>query len=176
MLEIATRARVSKRELYALFDHKHAMLAACITERARQIRLPLELAEPLDRQALAATLTAFATAILRGVCEPNVLVIYRLAIADSQRSAQVARVLDSAGREATHAALLETLTKAQKRGLFGVGEPAIMTRRFFALLWEDLLVRLLLRVTTPPTLKEIERRAREATEALLALYPHPNGR
>ena len=30
-LEIATRAQVSKRDLYALFGSKHAMLAACIT-------------------------------------------------------------------------------------------------------------------------------------------------
>src|SRR5262249_8297235 len=31
-LEIATRARVSKRELYALFGNKQAMLSACITD------------------------------------------------------------------------------------------------------------------------------------------------
>ena len=30
-LEIATRAKVSKRELYALFGNKQAMLVACIT-------------------------------------------------------------------------------------------------------------------------------------------------
>jgi hypothetical protein len=39
--------------------------------------------------------------------------------------------------------------------------------RLFGLLWDDLLVRLLLRVTDPPTPKEVERRARIATESLL---------
>ncbi len=33
-LEIATRAQVSKRELYALLGSKQAMLAACISDRA----------------------------------------------------------------------------------------------------------------------------------------------
>ena len=33
-LEIATRAKVSKRELYGLVGDKQKMLVACITERA----------------------------------------------------------------------------------------------------------------------------------------------
>jgi AcrR family transcriptional regulator len=39
-LEIATRARVSKRELYALVGNKHEMLIACISERARRFDVP----------------------------------------------------------------------------------------------------------------------------------------
>jgi AcrR family transcriptional regulator len=42
-LEIATRAKVSKRDLYALFGSKRAMLAACIKERAARMRQPLVL-------------------------------------------------------------------------------------------------------------------------------------
>ena len=37
-LEIARRAQVSKRDLYALFGSKHAMLTACIGERTRRMR------------------------------------------------------------------------------------------------------------------------------------------
>jgi AcrR family transcriptional regulator len=40
MLDIVTRARISKRDLYALFKNKHAVLAACISERAQQMRPP----------------------------------------------------------------------------------------------------------------------------------------
>jgi len=35
-LEIATRARVSKRELYSLVGNKQEMLVACISERAKR--------------------------------------------------------------------------------------------------------------------------------------------
>lgn len=172
-LEIATRAKVSKRELYVLFDNKHTMLTACIAERANRMRLPLRLPVPRDREALAATLIAFGTAILRGVCDPNVLAVYRLAIAESDSSPEIARVLDAAGREANHAALVELLAAAQANGLFGAVEPATMAARFFALLWSDLLVRLLLRVTNVPKPMEFEQRVRAATESLLALYPEP---
>jgi AcrR family transcriptional regulator len=39
-IEITTRAKVSKRELYRLFGNKRAMLTAWIIERARRMRLP----------------------------------------------------------------------------------------------------------------------------------------
>jgi AcrR family transcriptional regulator len=172
-LEIATRAKVSKRELYAQFDDKHAMLAACIAERADQMRLPLKLPVPRDCQALAATLTAFGTAVLRVVCDPSVLAIYRLAIAESDGSPEIARVLDKAGRQANRAALVDLLTAAQANGLLGAVEPATMAARFVALMWGDLLVRLLLRVAKVPTPAEMEQRARGAAEALLTLYPAP---
>jgi AcrR family transcriptional regulator len=172
-LEIATRAKASKRELYALFANKHAMLAECIAERTRRMRLPLELPAPTDRAALAATLAAFGTAILRGVSDPSVLAVYRLAIAESKRSPQVARALDKAGRETNHAALAELLTKAKARGLLPDGDPNAMAAHFFGLLWGSLLIRLLLCVTEAPAGEDIGRRASEAAAALLTLYPDP---
>ncbi len=75
-LDIATRARVSKRELYALFDNKHAMLAACIAERTKLMRLPLELTAPRDVDALAGTLATFGAAVLRVVCHPAALAVF----------------------------------------------------------------------------------------------------
>jgi AcrR family transcriptional regulator len=172
-LEIATRAKVSKRELYALFSNKHAMLAACISERAKRMRFSLESPTASDRRAVADTLIAFGTAILRGVCDPNTLAVFRLAIAESEGSPEIAHTLDTAGRQANRAALIEFLKKAQKRGLLDAGQPETIAAYFFGLLWDDLLVRLLLRVTDPPTPKEVERRARIATEALLTQLPQP---
>ena len=172
-LDIATRAKVSKRELYTLFDNKHAMLAASIAERANRMRLPLKLPAASDREALAATLIAFGITLLRGVCDPKVLAVYRLAIAESDRSPEIARMLDKAGREVNRAALIEVLTAAQANGLFGAVEPATMAAHFFALIWGDLLVRLLLHVTNVPKPAEMEQRVRTATDILMRLYPEP---
>ncbi len=168
-LEIATCAQVSKRDLYALFDDKNAMLAAAIKERARRMRQPLDLAAsvPQNRKALAAVLVEFGVSILRGVCHPDVLAIYRLAIAESERAREIGRALESGGREPNHAALSALLAKAQRQGLIGPGDPAAMATRYFAVLWGDLLIRLLLRVRDAPTTDEITTRARNATEALL---------
>jgi AcrR family transcriptional regulator len=174
-LEIATRAKASKRELYALFDGKHEILTACIAEHAQRIRPPLDLPAPTSREDLAATLTAFGTAALRGVCAPGVLAVYRLAIGESERSPEIARVLDSAGRGANLAALSAFLGKAKAQHLFAAGDPDAMAAVFSSLLWGGLLIRLLLRVTPVPTATELERRASEASRALLALYPAPGG-
>jgi AcrR family transcriptional regulator len=171
-LEIATRAKVSKRDLYALFGSKHAMLAACIKERAARMRQPLELTAPVPENsaAVAATLVEFGTSILRVVSHPDVLTVHRLAIAESERAPEIARTLDRNGREANHAALADWLAKAQAQGLMGAGDPAVMAAHFLAVLWGGLLIQLLLRVRDAPSAEKIESRAHAATQALLMLY------
>ena len=77
-LAIATRAKVSKWELYALFEDKRAMLAACIESRARRMRQPLELPTPDDRAGLSATLAHFGAVLMCEVCQPGVTAAYRL--------------------------------------------------------------------------------------------------
>src|SRR5579864_7090791 len=58
-LEIATRARVSKRELYALVGNKQEMLISCISERAKRLDVPAHLPVLRDRDTLAQVLTSF---------------------------------------------------------------------------------------------------------------------
>ena len=84
-------AQVSKRDLYALFRNKQAVLADCIKERARRLRGPLDEADqaPKNREALAATLVGIGVSILKGVCQPEVLTVYRLTIAESDRAPEI---------------------------------------------------------------------------------------
>src|SRR5437870_11503277 len=60
-LEIATRARVSKRELYALVGNKQDMLIACISQRAKRLDVPADLPALHDRETLEQVLTSFGT-------------------------------------------------------------------------------------------------------------------
>jgi AcrR family transcriptional regulator len=168
-LDIATQAHVSKRDLYAQFGSKHAILVACIEERAQRMRQPLSSAmqAPETKAGVVATLAELGASILHGVCNPDVLTVYRLAIAESDSTPEIARALDARGRQANHQLLAEWLARVQEKGLIPAGSPAAMTERFIALLWGDLLVRLLLRVRDAPTSKEIEGRARNAAEAVL---------
>ena len=123
-LDIATRAKVSKRDLYANFASKHAVLAACIKSRADRMRLPPDLPPPRSREMLASTLTAFATNLVRETSHPAVIATFRLAIAEATRSPEIAQALDTAGRDATRRALAELLASAQSTGLIGPGEPS----------------------------------------------------
>jgi AcrR family transcriptional regulator len=168
MLEIATRAKVSKRELYALVGNKHDMLVACITERAGRMRPPAGMPEPRDRESLAEMLAAFGERLLREVSDPVVIGVFRLAIAEAERAPEIAVALDSIGRAAARGELAAMLEKAQARRLLS-GDPAEMARQFLALLWGDLMIGLLLRLVDPPAPEEAGLRARAAAAAFLRL-------
>jgi len=168
-LEIATRARVSKRSLYSLVGNKEKMLAACITERARRLRMSADLPTPRDRETLMEVLAGFGTQLLREVTDPAVLGVFRLAIAEALRAPEVAQALDSIGRETTRAALRKIMSEAQEAGLLS-GRPAELAEQFSALLWRDWMMSLLLGVTGRPSLREIEDRARDAALCFLRLH------
>src|SRR5690349_23010602 len=82
-LEIATRARVSKRELYALVGNKQEMLIACISARATRLQVPVDLPVPQDRGSLAQVLASFGTQLVREITDPTVIAVFRLAIAEA---------------------------------------------------------------------------------------------
>src|SRR6516225_9627076 len=172
-LEIAKRAKISKRDLYANFSSKHAVLVACIKSRAERMRLPPDLPTPRSRQMLASTLTSFASNLVREVSHPSVIATFRLAIAEATRSPEIAQALDVAGRDATRGALAELLASAQSTGLIGPGEPNEMAWQYLGLLWEGLIVGLLLGVAATPKPAEAERRATKATAAFMQLHPNP---
>src|ERR1700733_8257653 len=70
-LEIATRARVSKREIYALVGNKQQMLIACISARARRLQVPADLPVPNDRETFAHILASFGTQLVREITDPT---------------------------------------------------------------------------------------------------------
>jgi len=172
-LEIATRARVSKRELYALVGNKQEMLIACISERAKRLDVPADLPVLRDRETLEQVLASFGTKLVREISDPTVIAVFRLAIAEAILAPEVARALDSRGRETSRAALRKIMARAQASGLL-TGRPAELAEQFTGLLWGHLMVSLLLGVAERPTPREIAERARDAAAAFLQLHPLPN--
>jgi AcrR family transcriptional regulator len=168
-LEIATRARVSKRELYALVGNKQEMLIACISARARRLQVPADLPVPHDRESLAHVLASFGTQIVREITDPTVIAVFRLAIAEAVHAPEVAQALDSIGREASRAALRQFMARAQTSGLLN-GRPAELAEQFGGLLWGNLMVSLLLGVVARPNSREVVARARNATAVFLQLH------
>ena len=169
-LEIATRARVSKRELYAEFGSKAGMLRALIAATSTRMRLPLEVGEVSSPEDLAALLLRYGISVLTELTSAPVLAINRLAIAEAGRASEIGRILEEAGREPNRRALIDAVAKAQAAGALGDGDPEIVAGQFFSLLMGDLMMRLLLDVTPRPRAKEIRRRAQAATDSVLALH------
>ncbi len=168
-LEIATRARVSKRELYALVGNKQEMLIACISERAKRLDVPADLPLPHDRKTLEQILISFGTKLVHEISDPAVIAVFRLAIAEAVQAPEVARALDSIGREASRAALRKIMAQAAEHKLIS-GRPAELAEQFAGLLWRDLLLSLLLGVAVRPKPREIAERVRNAAAAFMQLH------
>ncbi len=170
-LEIATRAKVSKRELYAEFGSKRGILKALIASTAARMQVPLNPPEIGDRHAFTVALIRYGVTALSELTAPPVLAINRLAVAEAGRSADLGEILDRRGREPNRKALDGLIRRAQVAGFIGAGDPDRMAGQFFSLLFGDLILRLLLGVIPPPNAREIKERAEAATAAVLALHP-----
>src|ERR1700754_331332 len=171
-LEIATRARVSKRELYAEFGSKQDILVACIKERAERLKLPVDLPEIHDRATLERALVAFGTRLVREVSDPAVVTVFRLAISEAVRAPEVAQTLNDVAIAASREALREIMRRAIDARLLSGGAPE-MAEHFFGLLWGSRMLGLLLNIAERPSAREIAARAERAASAFLLAYPVP---
>jgi AcrR family transcriptional regulator len=172
-LDIATRARVSKRELYARVGNKQEMLVACITERVSRWQVPADLPVLRDRRTLEQLLSSFGAQLVREITDPTVIGVFRLAVAEAVHAPEVGRALDSIGREASRAALRDIMGQAEASGLLS-GRPAELADQFGSLLLGDLMISLLLGVAKRPSAREIAHRARDAAGSFLLLHPPPS--
>jgi AcrR family transcriptional regulator len=170
-LEIATRAKVSKRELYAHFRDKREMFAAGVAARTRRMSLPLDLPPARDRASLAATLFAFGSSFLREVTQPEVTAVIRLVLAEASRVPELAETFHQTGREPPRVALVRFLAGARAAGLIGDADPERMAGMFFGLLMGDTQMQLMMRIAAAPDAAAIECRARAATDAVMELNP-----
>src|SRR5690349_436153 len=109
-LEIAKRAKVSKRDIYAAFGSKEQMLMACILERMERLQPPDDLPEPRDRETFGRTLTAFGTQILTVLTDPAAIGVLRIAIAQAPRDQKIAKVLTE---RRYHIALEQIMSRAR---------------------------------------------------------------
>src|SRR5215831_18010699 len=130
--EIAARAKVSKRELYALYEDKTAILADCIRFKAERSRQPLPLEPVQEMTAFRTTLEAYGTSFLTELTQPPVVAVYRLAVLEAQRSPQVVRTLNTLGKKANTESLARFLRQAQKAKLLAPGKPTRIARQFIA--------------------------------------------
>jgi AcrR family transcriptional regulator len=169
-LGIATRAKVSKREIYALVGNKQQMLAACVAARGQRMRLPEDFPAPGDTASLRSALKQYGATMLRELTDPGVLAVFRLAISESKRSPGVAASINSLGRQPARAALESLLRSARAAKLLAGDDFPSMMSHYQGMLWGDLLIWILLGTAPVPSAKEIDHRAEEVARLFLGLY------
>jgi AcrR family transcriptional regulator len=173
-LEIATRAKVSKRELYALVGNKEQMLAACVAGRGRRMRLPEGFPAPTDMAGLESALRQYGIILLKELMDPDVLAVFRLGISESKRSPGIAASINEQGHKPANAALESLLRAARVAKLLVSDDFPSMRAHYRGLLLGDRMVYVLLGMVPRPTAREIDHRAEEAARLFLRLYGKGN--
>jgi AcrR family transcriptional regulator len=169
--EIARLAHVSKRDLYAHFGSKQAMLAACVMERAERMRCPLGLTSTSDWEHLREVLIQYGVGVVIELGRPEVLATYRLAILNAENAPDVAETLDRFARADATSRLTALLQAACEQGLLHGADPAEMAEVFGAILTKGgILVRMLMRLLEPPDEADARQRAEVAATSLWRLY------
>lgn len=143
-LAVAKAAGVSKRDLYAFFPSKEALLAALVEESVDTMVAPVRLAPPEDPRGFYAGLAQFGRTFLAGLLDPRRLALYRLAIAEASTSPQIARTLLEKGRGATVAAVSDYFAAATHRGLVSFPNVPAAMGAYLDVLMGDLQIGFLL--------------------------------
>lgn len=161
MLEIACRARASKKTLYARFQDKADLFRALLAWGCRR-NLPgaLPAPEANARQALR----QHALAVLRAMMRPESIALLRIVAAEAQRFPETGQLFDRMTREVS-ARIVEELARRLK-----VKDPEGFSADFIALLRGDDYFRVLIGALPVPSDAALQAQARRAIDRLFKAW------
>ncbi|HSO55545.1 MAG TPA: TetR/AcrR family transcriptional regulator [Actinomycetes bacterium] len=181
MAAVAERAGSSKETLYAWFGGKQGLFTALIRRQAEAANQAVAAALDDDGGTdPAATLTAFATNLLRLLLGERSVALNRAALAElgGGRAAgrapagELAAVLLAQGRHRTGPIVEAYLARLAEAGVLDVDDPAEAFQLLYGLVVRDLQIRVLLG-EPPPAPEALAVQARTAVERFLALTAAP---
>ncbi len=167
MLEIATRARASKKTLYTRFADKADLFRALLAWGCRQ-NLPDTLPAPETDAERA--LHAHALAVLTAMLRPESLALTRIVAAEAKRFPEIAAMFDEATRRASIEIVEELGRRLYRSGRIQRPHPGTFADDFIGLVRGDLYFRVLLGAIAPPAPAGLRRHTRRAVRRLLAAY------
>lgn len=170
MLEIATRAKVSKLTLYALFRDKEGLFEALVAWGSRRYQLDsADIAAEAEADPVAA-LERYAHAVGRVMMRWQSLALMRIAVGEQQKRPRIA----AAHYHVTHAERGETLailTAALiKAGIIEPGCADEFAGDFLSLLRGPLFYDALTGQAPPPSKAQVASHVRRAVKRLLRAY------
>lgn len=167
---VAQRAGVSKATLYAHFQSKDALFATMMDgcSLADMVEERLFALAPAD---LPTALSAIGQTVLRFMLRPEILAVYRIAVAESVRFPELGRTFYARGPQRFLDRLTEWLVQQQRAGLMRpAADPRIAAQQFAALLRSGLFLRTTLALPPPPTEAEIDGTVAAAVATWLCAY------
>ena len=167
-LEIATLARVSKRDLYRLFGSKQKILESVISDRLEGMVIPDSVIDPQTFDELLGHLRAFGRNFMTGLFEPSKIALYRLAIANAPHSTQISEAIRSGGVDPVRSSAQRLMGNCVRRGIVQ-GERAHLIALYFEIMIGQILLDILLGLRQIPDATEIRDRVDLAVEAFARL-------
>jgi TetR/AcrR family transcriptional repressor of mexJK operon len=167
---VAQRAGVSKATLYAYFQSKDALFATMmdgcsLTDMVEERLFALA---PAD---LPAALTAIGQTVLRFLVRPDILAVFRIAVAESARFPELGQTFHARGPQRFLDRLTEWLVEQQRAGrVRQAADPVVAAQQFAALLRSGLFLRTTLALPPPPTEAEIDGTVAAAVATWLCAY------
>lgn len=172
MLEVATRAKVSKLTLYALFKDKDGLFEALVAWGCRRYQLDAGATE--DCADAAGALERYAVAFARVMLRWQSVALFRIAVSQAGTRPHVAAIHADLTRRERQAALLPLARRLEAEGLIGAGEAAEFAGDFLAMMRGELFYEVLTGEAAAPGRAEVERHVKRALGRLLKAYaPQP---
>jgi TetR/AcrR family transcriptional regulator, mexJK operon transcriptional repressor len=166
---IAARAGVSKATVYNHYADKKALFVACVVQEADEMRAGLAscLGEPEGN--VEEVLQVIGEKVMGVFLSPNVVGLYRHAIAAAQFP-DVGQTIFERGPRVIHAAIASYLERWARAGALRVEEPRTAAVQFVSLCQGDLVTRSRLGILAYPVDDEVRETVQRAVWTFVRAY------
>lgn len=166
---IVARAGGSKASVYTYFAGKEGLFTALIEDVCREF---LDFSPPSADGAASPreVLRRIGEGACRAVLNPEVMSLFRLAVAESYRFPQVGQAFYAAGPQAARAALARYLAEATVSGALSVPDPEMASDFFLGMLLDRGTLEISLTGAGAPEEEAMRRRVEEAVSLMMARY------
>jgi AcrR family transcriptional regulator len=168
MSSIAARLGGSKGTLYNYFKSKEELFEAQLREACGHVEAVMR-ETPLDADPVEA-LTQLGHKYLAHLFSVDTANMFRILVAESQRSPELARVFYDVGPARGRQALQAYLEEARQRGLVDTPDCGLAAAQFLQLCKGDLHLQFLLNLIPPLTPEQISAQTQNAVTAFMRLY------
>lgn len=169
MSQIAAAVGGSKGTLYSYFENKEALFEACMQLRV-QAKASAVFAMPDPSGDLSEVLTLLGKRFLKLITEASSVTLLRLLYHESPRFPEIGRIFYKTCILPGSRQLAAYLALADQKGLLDIPDPAMAAEQFLRLCESDLVMPVMLCVTSRISKEDADRGVSSAVSTFLAAY------
>jgi AcrR family transcriptional regulator len=163
---VIERVGGSKRAIYSYFGGKKELFEAIVTQISGRALAALT-PEAIVARDIEATLMDFGTRAVTLLMSPMTLALYRLVVAEGTRFPELAHAFFENGPGRASTRLAAALKEFERKGEIRVPDRQRAAEHFIGMLRDDLHLKVVLGLLSPPTPREIEQTVRQAVAIFL---------